>query len=349
MTVILSVICMAFFTYIESYCENIPSNSNNPETTQSKCLETYKNQIDRDNILKTILFCLNIIFCFEALIKIIAMGFLLDKQSYLRRIQNILDFFVTINSFIEYFFPTVLKGIRAFRLIRVLKQFAQIGPIKKLIDSILVSLPTLINVFLFLAFTLIILATLGIQLFSGTFYNRCRENPYPYFDFYHSSVKFRANPITNFICAENSHYYKEATCPAGTHCVNLFNIPAHFNFTNKNYSNLLEIYVQGNSSFSAIEDFEIEFFEFLSELNLAKEELEKIKISKSFIDVNDEILFLKENKNLKYGFLNFDNIYNAAVNVFVLFNYENWSEAVSVIINANSIIITIIIIIKPAI
>jgi len=191
------MISMPFFTYKEAYCENISikafylsnnqSNLNNEtnhlneDLRKVECLEINKNDIERDAIIKKILFFLNFIFCIEVLIKMIAMGFLLNKNAYLRKIPNLIDFFVTINSFLEYFFPYIFKGkiFRVFSLIRALGQIGKIISIKRQIESILNSLPMFIKNLHFLTFILIILATLGILLFSGAFYNRCREQPYP--------------------------------------------------------------------------------------------------------------------------------------------------------------------------
>lgn len=49
----------------------------------------------------------NIIFIFEALLKILALGFIMDKGSYLRENWNQLDFFIVIISLIDMCFEGI--------------------------------------------------------------------------------------------------------------------------------------------------------------------------------------------------------------------------------------------------
>jgi len=116
---------MTFLTYKVANCKNIPiktyylshnrSNLNN-ETNhlienlrKEECLKINKDDIERDNIIKRIIFFLNFIFGIDVLIKIIAMGILLNKNAYLRKIQSLIDFFVSINLFLGIFFPTYIQ------------------------------------------------------------------------------------------------------------------------------------------------------------------------------------------------------------------------------------------------
>uniref|UniRef100_A0A182Q6B0 Voltage-dependent calcium channel type A subunit alpha-1 n=1 Tax=Anopheles farauti TaxID=69004 RepID=A0A182Q6B0_9DIPT len=65
------------------------------------------------------------IFCVEASLKILALGFVMHKHSYLRNIWNIMDFFVVVTGFITLFpqkGPEVdLRTLRAIRVLRPLK------------------------------------------------------------------------------------------------------------------------------------------------------------------------------------------------------------------------------------
>ena len=51
--------------------------------------------------------CYNIFFCIEMVLKIISLGFIVDKGSYLRDSWNQLDFFIVIVSLIDMSFPSV--------------------------------------------------------------------------------------------------------------------------------------------------------------------------------------------------------------------------------------------------
>jgi voltage-dependent calcium channel N type alpha-1B len=69
------------------------------------------------------------IFCVEATLKILALGFILHKGSYLRNVWNILDFIVVLTGFITFYAPADikvlggvdLKTLRAIRVLRPLK------------------------------------------------------------------------------------------------------------------------------------------------------------------------------------------------------------------------------------
>ncbi|CAG2102896.1 unnamed protein product, partial [Medioppia subpectinata] len=69
------------------------------------------------------------IFCVEATLKILALGFILHKGSYLRNVWNILDFIVVLTGFITFYAPAEkqmlggvdLKTLRAIRVLRPLK------------------------------------------------------------------------------------------------------------------------------------------------------------------------------------------------------------------------------------
>jgi len=43
------------------------------------------------------------IFCVEALFKVVALGFVLHKGSYLRNVWNIMDFVVVVTGYIPHF------------------------------------------------------------------------------------------------------------------------------------------------------------------------------------------------------------------------------------------------------
>jgi|LauGreDrversion4_2_1035121.scaffolds.fasta_scaffold832693_1 hypothetical protein len=82
------------------------------------------------------------------------------------------------------------------------------------------------NVFLFLFVILSLFSVLGLQVFSGTIYNRCREKPY-----FNETLSRYIAPI-NFsidsLCSlDNSSY----TCPNDLFCVNFYDIPKYFNMS----------------------------------------------------------------------------------------------------------------------
>jgi hypothetical protein len=107
----------------------------------------------------------SILFTFECAAKIISMGFVLHKKSYMRDVWNWLDFFVVMISVIGWI-PGIesnssLKSLRTFRILRPLRSINSMPRMKQLIKTLLASLKGLMNVGLFLAFVFTIFAIFG--------------------------------------------------------------------------------------------------------------------------------------------------------------------------------------------
>jgi hypothetical protein len=111
--------------------------------------------------------CLSGIFIIEAIIKIMGMGFVLHKTSYLRDGWNCLDFFVVLISLSDVV-PgsesiSTLKVLRALRILRPLRSINKIKGMKVIINSLIKSVPGLMNVGCFLLFVLSIAAIFGVH------------------------------------------------------------------------------------------------------------------------------------------------------------------------------------------
>ena len=78
-----------------------------------------------------------IIFTIEALVKIIGMGFVLGKGSYLRNYWNWLDFIVVITSLLT-FLPQFdnISGLRTFRLFRPLRNLTTVPSMRTLVGTL---------------------------------------------------------------------------------------------------------------------------------------------------------------------------------------------------------------------
>lgn len=128
-------------------------------------------------------FGFSVIFLFEAIFKIIAMGFVISKHSYLRDTWNWLDFFVVLVSVTDVIPGTghvgLLKGFRTIRILRPLRSINKIKSLKRLINSLLKSIPGLANVGFFLGFVLSIFAIFAVHQFKGMHYKRCRMTYVP--------------------------------------------------------------------------------------------------------------------------------------------------------------------------
>jgi hypothetical protein len=117
-------------------------------------------------VLERIGWAFTFIFAIESIIKIIGMGFIIHKQSYMRDPWNWIDFSAVIIGGIELF-PNLpnLKFIRTLRVIRPLRSIKALPSMRRLISSLLNSLPALANVVVFLLFVFILFGIFGIQTF----------------------------------------------------------------------------------------------------------------------------------------------------------------------------------------
>ena len=124
------------------------------------------------------------IFFVEFIIKVIAMGFIVHKNSYLRDPWNWLDFVVVCTGMSELLTDgadTGLTALRALRVLRPLRSINAFPSMKRLIGTLLSSLPRLANVVVFILFIFFLFGILGVKIFQGVLYQRCRteEKPFP--------------------------------------------------------------------------------------------------------------------------------------------------------------------------
>ena len=203
---------------------------------KNECLIKYKKDINFDNILDKINIIFNILFSIEIFIKIIASGLLFNKNSFLRNGWNVIDFIIVIYQWIKINHKNWgnLSIFRCLKLLNNLKNLKFLRRIKLLINSVIVSLPTLGKVILFLMFIFLIFGILGMQLFSGIFYNRCREKPILISNkVYKNKIipYYISKPVSERICSPNN-YSGTFKCPSNSFCVNYYNIIDYFNMTN---------------------------------------------------------------------------------------------------------------------
>ena len=219
---------MLLYTYKLRICER----DYDEDTIEfERCKEKYKSKINRDDILEIVFIVFNCIFAIEMVIKMLARGLVLHKGAYLRNGWNIIDCFVTIYAFVKLSSPNIgnLSVLRVIRLLRVLRSISVLSGIRRLTTSIIISLPTLGNVLLFLCFIFLIFAILGIQIFSGVLYNRCRLPPVLIQN--DTVIRYRASPVSDRICSPDN-VDGSFKCPPGSYCVNFYKIPKYFKMEN---------------------------------------------------------------------------------------------------------------------
>lgn len=111
----------------------------------------------------------------EMVLKIIGLGFILNKGSYLRDSWNILDFAIVISGYL----PMVISSrsvnlavLRSFRVLRPLRTISGIEGLRVLVSALLSAMPLLRDTILVLTFFFIIFAIAGLQLWAGVLKKR---------------------------------------------------------------------------------------------------------------------------------------------------------------------------------
>ncbi|XP_070165295.1 voltage-dependent calcium channel type A subunit alpha-1 isoform X14 [Polyergus mexicanus] len=118
------------------------------------------------------------IFCVEATLKILALGFVLHRGSYLRNIWNIMDFFVVVTGIVTAFSQGIsldmdLRTLRAIRVLRPLKLVSGIPSLQVVLKSIIKAMAPLLQIGLLVLFAIVIFAIIGLEFYSGTLHKTC--------------------------------------------------------------------------------------------------------------------------------------------------------------------------------
>ena len=139
-------------------------------------------------VLETINTAFSFIFMFEAIMKIIAYGFLLNgEDSYLKTSWNVLDFFIVVLSIVELVatFKTYFGGdssstntsiFKVVRMVKVLKPLRSINKfpgLKIVIESLLRSIPGISNVLIICLIFFFIFGIICVSQFKGALHE-CR-------------------------------------------------------------------------------------------------------------------------------------------------------------------------------
>ncbi|XP_013878045.1 voltage-dependent N-type calcium channel subunit alpha-1B [Austrofundulus limnaeus] len=114
------------------------------------------------------------IFCFEAAIKIIALGFAFHKGSYLRNGWNVMDFVVVLTGILATVGSDFdLRTLRAVRVLRPLKLVSGIPSLQVVLKSIMKAMVPLLQIGLLLFFAIVMFAIIGVEFYMGKFHHTC--------------------------------------------------------------------------------------------------------------------------------------------------------------------------------
>ena len=116
----------------------------------------------------------NYLFIIEMCVKLVATGIIMDEGSYLRDEWNQLDFFIVMASVVDMALASYnigfVKIMRALRVLRPLRMIAHNPELKMIINALLNSMGSIMNVLIVIAVVYLIFAIIGVNLFSGKFY-----------------------------------------------------------------------------------------------------------------------------------------------------------------------------------
>lgn len=118
------------------------------------------------------------IFSVEASLKIIALGLVMHKNSYLRSVWNMMDYTVVVTGFVTIFISTEgtnfdLRTLRAVRVLRPLKLVSGIPSLQVVVKSIIKAMAPLLQIALLVLFAIVIFAIIGLEFYNGIFHATC--------------------------------------------------------------------------------------------------------------------------------------------------------------------------------
>ncbi|XP_054867189.1 calcium channel, voltage-dependent, N type, alpha 1B subunit, a isoform X5 [Amphiprion ocellaris] len=161
------------------------------------------------------------IFCFEAGIKIIALGFAFHKGSYLRNGWNVMDFVVVLTGILATVGADFdLRTLRAVRVLRPLKLVSGIPSLQVVLKSIMKAMVPLLQIGLLLFFAILMFAIIGLDFYMGKFHRTCFRTD-------------TGEQVTDFPCGLEA---PARTCGNGTACREYWLGP---NFGITNFDNIL--------------------------------------------------------------------------------------------------------------
>eukprot|EP01062_Namystynia_karyoxenos_P064527 TRINITY_DN5749_c0_g1_i2.p1 TRINITY_DN5749_c0_g1~~TRINITY_DN5749_c0_g1_i2.p1 ORF type:complete len:2293 (+),score=547.53 TRINITY_DN5749_c0_g1_i2:115-6879(+) len=115
-------------------------------------------------------------FGLEAAVKILALGFVLGHEAYLRDGWNVLDFLIVLLS-LASFLPIgsgdlrLVKMFRALRALRPLRLLKRWEGVSNVAIALVRCIPGLITVFCFVLIVFILFGVVGVQMFAGKLYS----------------------------------------------------------------------------------------------------------------------------------------------------------------------------------
>uniref|UniRef100_A0A3P8Y3V2 Ion transport domain-containing protein n=1 Tax=Esox lucius TaxID=8010 RepID=A0A3P8Y3V2_ESOLU len=121
-----------------------------------------------------------VIFLAEMTVKVVALGFCLGQQSYLKSSWNVLDGILVLVSLVDILVSLastggnrilgILRVLRLLRTLRPLRVISRAPGLKLVVETLITSLRPIGNIVLICCAFFIVFGILGVQLFKGKFY-----------------------------------------------------------------------------------------------------------------------------------------------------------------------------------
>ena len=112
-------------------------------------------------------------FTMESLIKSVALGFALDRGSYLTESWNQLDFFIVVTSLLGLALSSLnipaLRVLRILRTLRPLRLISHNSQMKIVVTALIESVSGIFNTVIVVLIVWLMFAILGVSLFMGKF------------------------------------------------------------------------------------------------------------------------------------------------------------------------------------
>jgi hypothetical protein len=127
---------------------------------------------------------LTVFFTVECLLKILAWGFCLNKNSYLRSAWNWLDLIVVLTGLIGLL-PSVglnLRFLLVFKVLRPLRSLTVMPQMRLLVNTVLLSIKRLGQFCIMVVFLFSVFSIVGLNFWAGVTYRQCRETKDPEWD-----------------------------------------------------------------------------------------------------------------------------------------------------------------------
>ena len=312
----------------------------NMDTSSSEYLQPTSEGSWRNRLIERTDVFFTIAFAVECGLKIVAMGFVWGKGSYLRDPWNKLDFTVVVSSMLSDVpgMPDA-SGLRTLRVLRPLRSVNKIPELRTLVVAMLKSIPKLVSVIMLLSFIFAVFGILGIQLFSGRLHSRCRLTPFPVTLAWQPGLNYTEHKCLDVDEPASFNFMSINDRPSWTKSSSMWNEPRDCWWPLDEEDTRFCSYERGYGSYECYHGQDLDDdepadesawrwcgsnFDALGNLRFKSNTFFSpagLELSKDDLRVWDTHI-----EDLNWGLTNFDNIGYAAVTIFQSITLEGWSD-----------------------